>query len=196
MGGSSRRKIADSCSGVGRCPQDRAVFRDRTAGRSRIRARLLSGHHESSLREQFLDCDRDDHRSARAQRSIQRSWNCEQRELDAAFAENCGADARQSRHWPADETRARAAVGKQTLGSLVNGLRLLRRPAPTGRKRRAVGAANKGVVVEIPDYCLPSGGRVEQEVWLPIAVEISRANQLIAAGNIWSKPPAAHTGSR
>jgi hypothetical protein len=33
-------------------------------------------------------------------------------ELDAAFAENCGADARQSRHWPADETHARAAVGK------------------------------------------------------------------------------------
>jgi hypothetical protein len=83
---------------------------------------------------------------------------------------------RQSRHWPADETRARAAVGKQTLGSLVNGLRLLRRPAPTGRKRGAVGAANKGVVVEIPDCCLPSGGRVKQEVRLPIAVEISRAN--------------------
>jgi hypothetical protein len=34
------------------------------------------------------------------------------RKLDAAFAENCGADARQSRHWPADETHARAAVGK------------------------------------------------------------------------------------
>src|SRR6476661_4383420 len=118
------------------------------------------------------------------------------RKLDAQFAENCGADARQSRHWPADETRARAAVGKQTLGSLVNGLRLLRRPAPTGRKSGTVGAANKGVVVEIPDCCLPSGGRVKQEVWFPIAVEISRANQLIAAGNIWSQPHAAHTGSR
>src|SRR6476659_6696809 len=80
------------------------------------------------------------------------------RKLDAQFAENCGADARQSRHWPADETRARAAVGKQTLGSLVNGLRLLRRPAPTGRKSGAVGAANKGAVVEIPDRGLTRAG--------------------------------------
>ena len=43
--------------------------------------------------------------------------------------------------------------------------------------------------------CRVAGG-VKKEVWLPIAVEISRANQLIAAGNIWFKPPAAHTGSR
>src|SRR5205814_1113347 len=97
----------------------------------------------------------------------------------------CGADARQSRHWPANETRARAAVGKQTLGSLVNGLRLLRRPAPTGRKRGTVGAANKGVVVEIPDCRLPSGGRVKQEVWLPIVIEISRRNQSPARGKSW-----------
>src|SRR5207302_1125955 len=79
-------------------------------------------------------------------------------------------------------TRARAAVGKQTLGSLVNGLRLLRRPAPAGWKSWAVRAADENVAGQIPDPGLTRARVLKHIVRVAVAVKIGCSHQCPATG--------------
>jgi len=72
-----------------------AICRDRAAGRRGIRARFLSGNDERAVQQQLVDCDCDDHRSSRAKGSVQHSRHGCGNKLDAAFAENDFANARE-----------------------------------------------------------------------------------------------------
>src|SRR6266478_9259541 len=61
--------------------------------------------------------------------------------------------------------------------------------APAGRKCRAEHAANKNVVIQIPDRRLTRAGIVKEIVWLPVAVKVGCTYQGPATGH--SRPEDA-----
>jgi 4-alpha-glucanotransferase len=76
--------------------------------------RFLSGDDERAVQRQRVDCDCDDHRSARAERPLQCSRHGRDDELDAAFAKNDFAIAREPECSAKNEVDSQATGAKRT----------------------------------------------------------------------------------
>src|SRR5207244_10507175 len=104
---------------AGRFAQDRAIRRDRAAGRSRIRARFLSSDDGGAFQQRLVDCDCDDHRSSSAKGSVQCSRHGCDDELDAAFAKNHFAIAGEPKCSAKNEIDSAATGEERTRAPLV-----------------------------------------------------------------------------
>jgi hypothetical protein len=56
-------------------------------------------------------------------------------------------------------------------------------------------AANKNVVIQIPDRCLTRRGIVKDMVWFPVAVNVGRSYQGPATGRTRPSAPPINIGS-